>query len=184
MYAGHVGIALGLRRAREAPPLWVLVVAAQLPDWGDALLDLYGAGPRDPGWSPHGWPLVGLGALGVALVGARVTRRWQGGALAALACVSHWAADWFTGGKPTWPGGPTSVGLMWYQHPARDLAAEVVVTVVGWALWRGSLPGADDANQHAAGRTRRGVLAWGLLGLLVALQVGVDMVMARRSGGW
>lgn len=180
MYAGHVGIALGLRRAPGAPPLWLLVVASQLPDWGDSLLDLYGSGPRDPGWSPHGWPLVGLGALGVALIGRRLTRTWRGGALAALACVSHWWADYLTGGKPTWPGGPVGVGLMWYMHPTRDLALEALVTVVGWALWRGSLP--DDRGLGARGR--RTALAWGLLAVLLVLQVGVDGMMARQVGGW
>lgn len=184
MYAGHVGVALGLRRAPHAPPLWVLVVASQLPDWGDALLELYGTAPNDPGWSPHGWPLLGLGALGVALVGARITRAWRGGVLAAAACLSHWGLDYLTGGKPTWPGGPVSVGLMWYEHPARDLAAEVFVTAVGWALWRGSLPRAARGGAvERRGVARRRALEWGLLAVLVALQLGADVVMARRSGG-
>lgn len=181
MYAGHVGIALGLRRPRAAPPLWLLVLAAQLPDWGDALVELYGSAPRDPGWLPHGFPLLGLGALAVAVVGRRITRRWRGGALAALACVSHWAADYLTGSKPTWPGGPAGVGLMWFQHPRRDFVVEACVTALGWALWRGSLPPAELAP---AARARRRALEWGLLAVLVALQAAVDVVMARHSGGW
>jgi hypothetical protein len=180
LYAGHVGIGLGLRRLRWAPPLWVLVLAAQLPDWGDALLELSGTAPREPGWSPHGFPLLAAGALGVGLVGWRLARGWRGGAIAAAACLSHWAADYVTGWKPTWPGGPTNVGLMWYFHPRRDFALEVAVTVVGWALWRGTLP------RPAEGRGARGrrALEWGLLALLVVLQGAVDGVMARRNGGW
>ncbi len=183
MYAGHVGIALGLRRVRGAPPLWLLVAAAQLPDWGDALLELYGGQPKDPGWSPHGWPLVALGAVAAAVVARRLAGTWGAGGLAALACVSHWLVDYVTGGKPTWPGGPTSVGLMWYFHPARDLLVEVSVTVVGWVLWRGSLPAAAEVRGRAA-RAKRAGLAWGLLALLVTLQLGVDTVMAHRNGGW
>lgn len=179
MYVGHVGIALGMRRARAAPPLWVLVVAAGLPDWGDALLELAGMRPADPGWAPHGWPLVGLGALGAAVVGARAAGSWRAGALAAAACVSHWLADYITGYKPTWPGGPQDVGLGWYGHAWRDLVLEAAVTVVGWALWRGSLPRADrDRAGPRAG------FAWGLLAVLLLLQVGADAVMARHNMGW
>ncbi len=182
MYVGHVGIALGLRRARPAPALWLLVVAAQLPDWGDALLELSGARPPDPGWSPHGWPLVGLGALGAAVVGARLARTWRGGALAALACLAHWPADYVTGWKPTWPGGPPRVGLGWYGHPWRDLVLECVVTLGGWVMWRGSLPRTPNAG--GAGSPREARLAWALLAVLIGLQVWADVVMARHNGGW
>ncbi len=182
MYVGHVGIALGLRRARSAPPLWLLVTAAQLPDWGDALLELFGGRPPDPGWAPHGWPLVGLGALGVALVGGRLAGTWRGGALVAFACASHWCVDYVTGYKPTWPGGPASVGLGWYGHPLRDLVLEVLVTGVGWAIWRGSLP-AVDARGLARPR-RSAYLEWALLAVLLGLQLWADVVMARHNMTW
>ncbi|HEY0776814.1 MAG TPA: hypothetical protein VGD56_02490 [Gemmatirosa sp.] len=181
MYAGHVGIALGLRRARSAPALWLLVIASQLPDWGDALLDLYGDRPADAAWGPHGWPLVGVGALGVAIVGARLTRTWRGGILAALACVSHWCADFLTGWKPTWPGGPDNVGLGWYAHAPRDFVLESAVTLVGWLLWRGSLP--RTTSEESASYSWRGALEWALLVALVLMQLAVDAVMAKHGVG-
>lgn len=181
MYVGHVGIALGLRRARSAPPLWLLVAASQLPDWGDALLELSGAKAPSPGWGPHGWPLVALGALGAAVIGTRAARTWRGGALAALACVSHWGADYFTGWKPTWPGGPTDVGLGWYGHPPRDFLLESAITIIGWLLWRSSLPVVAADVPARAGALPRARLEWGLLVALLLMQLAVDAVMARHA---
>lgn len=183
MYVGHVGIALGLRRARSAPPLWLLVAAAQLPDWGDALVQLYSSRAPDPGWSPHGFPLVALGAFGAGLVGARLARTWRGGALAALACLSHWAADYLTGFKPTWPGGPVGVGLGWYAHASRDFLLESAVAFVGWMLWRRSLPAPVAAGAPRVLARWDAGLAWGMLVVLVMLQLGVDVVMSQHTMG-
>lgn len=183
MYVGHVGIAMALRRARGAPALWLLVVASQLPDWGDALLDLYGERPADPAWGPHGWPLVGFGALGVAVIGARLTRSWQGGLLAALACVSHWCADYLTGWKPTWPGGPVNVGLGWYAHQSRDFLLESAVAIVGWLLWRTTLPAVTEPPGTRQSARWRGGIEWGLLVVLLLLQLAVDAIMARHGVG-
>ncbi|GJG84986.1 hypothetical protein tb265_01670 [Gemmatimonadetes bacterium T265] len=183
MYVGHVGIALGLRGARSAPPLWLLVVASQLPDWGDALLQLASNRTADAGWSPHGFPLVGLGALGAGLIGARITRSWRGGALAALACVSHWAADYLTGYKPTWPGGPVDVGLGWYGHATRDFLLESGIAFAGWVLWRRSLPAFAPAGPTRGQVWWDAGLAWGMLGVLFTLQFAVDVVMSHHTMG-
>lgn len=180
MYIGHVGIALGLRRARSAPPLWLLVVAAQLPDWGDSVLDLAGVRVSVPGWGPHGWPMVALGALGVGVVGARLARTWRGGVLAAVACVSHWCVDYITGFKPTWPGGPFNVGLGWYGHAPRDFVLESIVAFAGILLWRGSLPRPDDVVLARARPRRNAGLDWGLFAVLVVMQFGVNVAIARH----
>ncbi len=183
MYAGHVGIALGLRRVRGAPGLWVLVIASQLPDWGDALLDLYGERPADAAWGPHGWPLVGVGAVGMAVIGARWSRSWRGGAIAALACVSHWCADYLTGWKPTWPGGPENVGLGWYGHAPRDFVLEAGVTIAGWLLWRTTVPRPTAGTGVAARPAARTTLEWALLVALLLMQAAVDVTMARHGVG-
>jgi hypothetical protein len=177
VYIGHVGIALALRSHRSAPPLWVLMLSAQGPDWLDAFRGLRGIPTEHATWSMHSIPHVAIGAavaaLG-ALVVALAARRGDtadalhGAALAALAYYSHWVADFFTGIKPTWPGGPY-VGLQWYLHPWRDLLLETAVVAVAWWIWRRSL--AD----------RRNPLAWALLGALLALQVIADVVMARGT---
>ena len=171
MYAGHVGIALALRADRDAPPLWLLVLAAQGPDWGDALHELLRRPYGDPGWSSHALPVVALGSLGAALVALAITRgRARAALLACVAYASHWAADYFTGYKPTWSGGPL-VGLGWYDHPVLDLALETWVIAVGWWLWRRSLPR----------ERRRAPLAWALLAALVSLQLTADVVMSNYA---
>lgn len=202
MYAGHVAIAMGARRAPSAPPLWLLVLAAQGPDWGDALNGVLGVAPADPGWAPHGFPLVLIGiTLTAALAGRLVGRRRGRSAgrraalLTAVVYLSHWVVDWVTGIKPTWPGGPLT-GLDWYSRPGHDLALESLTVLVGWAVWRSS-PGLllagrrrmrDTVRQRAPGREPvpehdpRDALAWALLATLLALQLGVDLVHAHQLG--
>jgi nitrate reductase gamma subunit len=48
-------------------------------------------------------------------------------------------ADYVTGLKPTWPGGPF-IGLEVYRHPAVDFGIEAIVIVLGWMIYRRSLP--------------------------------------------
>jgi hypothetical protein len=56
-----------------------------------------------------------------------------------LTYVSHWPADFITGIKPTWPGGPT-VGLLLYAHPLGDILVECALIVVCWLAYTRSLP--------------------------------------------
>jgi len=171
VYTGHIGIALALGAERDAPPLWLLALAAQGPDWGDAVHELLRRPYGNLGWSSHSFPLVGFGALGAALLAYALTRRHRAALLAALAYLSHWPADYFTGLKPTWPGGPL-VGLQWYTVPGRDLVLESVVVIGGWWLWRRSLP---------APATRSRGLAFALLAALLLLQLAADVVMAHGT---
>lgn len=178
MYAGHVGIALALRGRDPAPPLWLVVLAAQGPDWADALWVMTGRPLQLTRWPPHGFPMLLFGAAACACVAVafavrRGTPRAKPALLVATAYVSHWFADYFTGIKPTWPGGPF-LGLQWYQFPARDLALESAVIVAGWLVWRRTLP----AETRWRGRTHP--LAWALLAVLLALQTAGDVVMARH----
>jgi hypothetical protein len=158
MYVGHLGIALGARGLRRDAPLWLLVLATQACDWVQVVGCV--TVPSDSAMISHSLPAVAvLGAL-FALVGYAATKR-PGAALAiAATAVSHAFADYITGDKPTWPGGPT-IGLSLYDRPAADLAVETLVVVVGWLLYRRSL--------DAPARTRW--LTWGLLALLVSVQL-------------
>jgi hypothetical protein len=80
-----------------------------------------------------------------ALAGALVLVAYQltgDGSVAALTGVltlSHVVADYVTGVKPTWPGGPM-IGLDLYSLPLVDLIVEAAVLVVGWQVYRRSLP--------------------------------------------
>jgi len=172
VYVGHVGIALALRASRDAPPLWLLALAAQGPDWIDLAWDATGGSWANPAWTAHGFPLLAAGTLLTAIAAAGMARGGRArparaATIGAAAYASHWAADWFTGHKPTWPGRPL-VGLGWYDRPALDLALEAAVVVAGWWLWRRRLPPGP----------RRDAMAWALLATLLALQLAADVVMA------
>lgn len=161
MYAGHLGIALGARGLRRDAPLWLLVVATQACDWVQAVGCVV-APSASAMWS-HSIPAVGVIATVVGLAALRLTRS-RGAALGiAATAVSHVLADYITGDKPTWPGGPT-IGLSLYDRPSADLVVETLVVMVGWLIYRRSL------DTEARSRS----LTWVLLALLVGVQfVGV-----------
>ncbi len=139
MYAGHIGIALGAKGLRDAVPLWALVFAAQLPDWADAGLCLAGIRTSVPGIYSHSLPAIAALAVLAALVYYSVVRDGGGVAIVGCVVVTHMVADYVTGHKPLWPGGPV-IGLGLYSHPWADFLLESFVIYGGWLLYRQSLP--------------------------------------------
>src|SRR5262245_34478493 len=140
MLVGHLGLALIGKRVRPDAPLSMLVGAAFLPDIVRAGLDLV----VSSGWTnflSHSIPstlvLAGLSAL--AATSRSATRQPGIAALLAALCVSHLAADYLTGCKPTWFRGPY-LGLNLYQRPLYDLALEIPLLIVGTRLARPVLP--------------------------------------------
>jgi hypothetical protein len=89
----------------------------------------------------------------------------------AAVVASHAVADFMTGLKPTWPGGPM-IGLELYHHPVFDFAIEGLVIVAGWLLYRKSLP--EDR--------RSSLPALILLGALLAIQAGADIFLSFARG--
>jgi hypothetical protein len=158
VYAGHLGFALAGKGIRKDAPLWLLVVATQGCDWVQVVTCM-----RDPAtsalWS-HSIPAVAVLAVAFALVAQRLTRNRAVALLSGGVAVSHIAADYVTGLKPTWPGGPI-IGLDLYAFPLTDLLLESVVITVGWLVYRRSLP--------LEARSRK--LTWVLLLLLVGGQL-------------
>ena len=148
MYAGHVGVALAARRARTRVPLLLLVLTAQAPDWIAVSVGALGA--RDPGelWS-HSLAAVGAGI--VVVCGAYFWRR-RDAAGALLLCgvyLSHPLLDLVTGRKPLWPGG-TPAGACLYRAPLADFVIEALVLVIGWQVYRRSLPPASSRRARLA----------------------------------
>ena len=139
MYGGHVGIALAGKGYRSTMPLWVLLVATQLPDWADAAVCSVGGASPPSEMLSHSLPAVAVLATTVALLYYATARDFPGSALAGTIVVSHMIADYVTGLKPTWPGGPF-IGLELYRHPAVDFAIEAAVIILGWMIYRRSLP--------------------------------------------
>ena len=172
MYIGHVAVGLASVRARQGVPLWVLLLAAQWPDWVQLSLQALGA------WNAqlysHSIPAILAGGLLFTLVFLRQTSNMSGALLVGLVYLTHPVLDLVTGDKPLWPGGP-KIGANWYDMPAKDFAIEVLILLVAWQVWRSTL---------GARRSDRRV--WAMLAALVACQalldVGQQMRLIRSVG--
>jgi hypothetical protein len=157
MYAGHIGIALGAKRARPDVSLAVIIVAS-------LSLDLL-VHPM-----VHTLPVAaGVTAVVFGVDFARHKDLARSGLLAGLV-VSHIGADFLTSYLELWPGGPEA-GLSLYNGPAADFALEAFVIVVGWWLYRFTLPAT----------TRSAPRVYGLLGWLLFFQAFYDVRFAATA---
>jgi membrane-bound metal-dependent hydrolase YbcI (DUF457 family) len=166
VYAGHAALALLAKAKRPRIAIALLVPIAFAPDLIEWIAAALGHHNRE---ISHSIVSVGLGASVVALAYWLVTRVVADAAVVWLLYVSHWPADYITGLKPTWPGGPM-VGLLLYTRPVLDALLESALVVVCWFVYRESLP---------APARRRVMLALMPLGL-IAMQLGFQV--AQRSG--
>ncbi|HWE41587.1 MAG TPA: hypothetical protein VG432_03735 [Gemmatimonadaceae bacterium] len=134
--AGHFGVAMAARARWSRLPLLVLVIAAVFPDIIDfATAAVHVCGPN--GLYSHSLPAI---AVQSAVLGTGVMlwrRSPAAGAMVVAMIVLHLAADFITGLKVLWAGGPV-VGFDLYSHPAWDFLLEAVVTIGGWRLLRRS----------------------------------------------
>jgi len=137
MYGGHIGIALAGKGFKSTIPMWLLVLATQLPDWADAAVCSAGSAGTSEMWS-HSLPAVAVLGLMLAIPYFASSRDIAAASLIAMIVVSHAVADYATGLKPTWPGGP-HIGLELYHRPMMDFVVEGVVIVIGWMIYRRSL---------------------------------------------
>ncbi len=153
---------MGAKGARPRIPIALLVPIAFAPDWIELVLNLAG---RESRVASHSLVSVCIGSLAVAIVYALSTRSVIDAGVVGATYLSHWGADFITGLKPTWPGGP-NVGLMLYSHPLRDAMLECALIAACWLLYRRSLP--------AASRNR--ILAWLIPIGLIAMQVTFEVV--------
>ena len=136
MYAGHAALATLAKGARPRIPMALLVPVAFAPDWIEWFFDAVGHRNRE---ISHSLVSVGIGATLVALAYLLATRQRADAAAVWLTYISHWPADYITGLKPTWPGGPT-VGLYLYARPVPEFFVEAAVVIVCWFAYRRSLP--------------------------------------------
>lgn len=171
MYGGHIGIALAGKGYRSTIPLWLLLLATQLPDWTDAAVCAVGISSQPSEMLSHSLPAIAVLAAVLSLLYVAAVRDLGGASLLALVVVSHAVTDYVTGLKPTWPGGP-AIGLQLYQQPALDFAAEGAVILIGWAIYRRSLP---------AGRRRSSAVLLILVALLL-LQLAASVSFAVFPG--
>lgn len=159
MFLGHFGLALAGKKADPALPLAALLTASALPDLLDPVLSLAGL---DGTALTHTGPAAAGLALLVGALGWLMTRRWLASVLLAALIASHFLADLVTSKLALWTGGPVA-GWGLYGRPWINFGLEATVIVVGWALYRRTLP-----------EPRRGhPLVFVMLGVLLALQAAI-----------
>ena len=136
MYAGHAALGLFAKGKRPAIPVAVIVPIAWGPDWIEWCFSLF---QHENRMLSHSLVSIGIVATLAALGYFALTRRAIDSLVVALTYASHWPADYITGMKPTWPGGPM-VGLLLYGHPIQDFLLEsTLIVLCSWVYWR-SLP--------------------------------------------
>lgn len=157
MYAGHAALAMFAKGVRPRISIAVLVPVAFAPDWVEWILAVSG---RENRLVSHSLVSIAIAASVVALVYWAFSKSALDAAAVWLTYASHWPADFITGYKPTWPGGPV-VGLGMYAHPVADIVIECVVILVCWLVYRRSLPP----------RVQRSSIAWAMPVGLMAMQI-------------
>jgi membrane-bound metal-dependent hydrolase YbcI (DUF457 family) len=167
VFAGHAALALFAKANRPRVALALLVPVAFAPDLIEVAADALGHHNRE---ISHSLVSVGLGATVVAVVYWLVKRVAADAVVVWLTYVSHWPADYITGLKPTWPGGPM-VGLVLYTRPIADACLESALVVLCWFAYRQSLP---------ATTRRRAMLLLVPLGL-IAMQLAFDGIQESRA---
>jgi hypothetical protein len=134
--AGHFGIAMAARSRSPRVPLLALVIASVFPDVIDFITAaLRVCGPN--GLYSHSLPSIAAQAVVLAGAAAIWKRSPNVGAVIAAMVLLHLGADYITGLKVLWAGGPV-VGLNLYSHPVADFVLEAVVTFTGWRMLRAS----------------------------------------------
>ena len=191
MIAGHFGLAAAVKARASETPLWALMLASQ---WLDILfvpLLIAGVERLEPveGAKPGAYggavihadythSLVGAlllsGVLGVLFLG-RYGRR--SAIVLGLMSFSHWLLDLplHRADMPVLPGGAgglPKLGFGLWQYPAVSAALELLIVVVGAAMyWRAAsgVAGEDAAMKRRARICGAGVLAAALLTLTMNL---------------
>jgi hypothetical protein len=159
VYAGHAAIATFVKAKRPKLALALLVPVAFAPDWIELFADALNQHNR---LISHSLVSIGIGATLVAAIFALVTREIGNAGWIWMTYVSHWLADFITGHKPTWPGGP-EVGLGLYDRGVWDVVLEAALVLICWLIYRRTLP--------SQSRGRR--LVWLVPITLIVLQIFV-----------
>ena len=168
MFVGHAALALFAKTRRPRIAVALLVPVAFGPDWVQWVLELFNRNNRE---LSHSLPAVFAYALAAAVAYRVVARApLADAATVALLWTSHWPADFITGTKPTWPGGP-NVGLLLYEHPFSDIAVESAMTVLCWLAYRAMLP----AERRNAG------IVWTMLAGLIAMQCAFSYIQGPMA---
>lgn len=152
-------------------PLWLLVIASQLPDWIDVIVCTARPGTLSPAIFSHSFPAIAALAGSMGLVGRYFFGSWYVAKVLALLVFSHILGDYITGIKPTWAGGPR-IGLRLYSRPLLDFFFESAIIAWGWWMYRSAFRPVQ----------RDTFAVRGMLVGLIALQAVADLVFAVVPG--
>ena len=166
MVTGHLSMAYLARARWPRTEIVALLVAAILPDLADFVLPQGNQCRTTCGMFTHAFPAFLVLALAASVLSWFIWHRRATSILVFAMVVLHVAADFLTGHKPFWYGGP-AVGLALYDHQLLDFLLEVPMAVAGWWILRRS----HNPPQPA--------VRWWALVLLVAGQAGFDLFLYR-----
>lgn len=160
VYMGHMAVALGAKRARPEAPLAAFVVAAFAVDLVEITAGIAGVPPEPT--TVTSVAVAAALALGLGLLWTIPYPSDPAGALLLGAvAISHVPLDAIDDRAALWPDGPV-VGLGLHDRPWIEFPIEAAMVLVGWWLWRATLPPAR----------REACLARALGPALVAIQAG------------
>lgn len=141
--------------------LVALGIASVAPDFVDlALAALHICAPAGV-YSHSLIPALLIAAACATIVGVWEHSAMTGAVIAAVVLL-HLPADYITGLKVFWPGGPI-IGLNLYAHPFADFALEAMIAFAGWWYLR------------SRGRGPARVTRWTGIAALLALQATMDV---------
>lgn len=134
MVSGHVGVAFAARARGPSIPMGWLLAATVAPDLVDYAFVATGTCNLS-GLYSHSLPAIAVAGTCLGAVAAWRTRSARAGLVVAVLVVLHLAADFVTGRKLLWAGGPT-IGLAAYDYPALDFVVELPIVAGGWWILR------------------------------------------------
>ena len=177
MITGHFGLAwyarsrrIGAAGAAGTLPFLAMIAASVLPDGVDAILSAAVVCNRYGVYS-HSLPAIALLAAAAFGISFAVWRDRRLSTALALLTLLHVPADWITGEKILWPGGPI-LRLYLYRWPWADFLLEAPIV---WFAWRAYVKAAPSPS-WAAHRASLVVL------LVTQLAFAVAAPYTKRAG--
>ncbi|MCD9020364.1 permease [Cohnella silvisoli] len=187
MFAGHFGLAAGVRAKAPEVPLWALMLATQLLDVAFVPLLLTGAETMDDkGGSGYGELVIHadyshslLGALIIAfLAGLLAKRIWGGkaGRIIGAVVFSHWILDLVVhrADMPLLPGNLGDLPLLGFgawRFEGASIALELILLAAGFVMYARSVlrKSSDGRGMNAA------ILSSAVLGTLLLFSLVTDV---------
>lgn len=188
MFAGHFGLAAGVRAKAPEVPLWALMLGTQLLDVIFVPLFLTGTETID---EKHGngygdliihaaYSHSLLGALIISvLAGLAAWRLWgsRGGKIIAAVVFSHWVLDLVVhrADMPLLPGNLGNLpllGLGAWRFESISIALEIVLLAVGFTMYSRAVL---QKSAHV-GRRGQAILASVVMGILLIFSLATDVL--------